>query len=132
MEIVNYSFGDNATTRVSREGERKLILRRTWPFPQATKGMSKVHGFLDSLGVYGPTPFIASMYGAGELCQAFCRYVVVKRRQRRGHLWSFFVFVCARLTTTSLDSALCLVACTCCVPNPRRSLSPTGSAGALF
>lgn len=69
---------------------RKSILHRTRHFPQATKGMSKVHGFLDSLGVYGPTPFIASMYGAGELCQAFCRYVVVKRLRRRGQVWPFF------------------------------------------
>lgn len=30
--------------------------------------------FLNSLGRFGKTPFLYSMYGSGELPQAFCRY----------------------------------------------------------
>ena len=29
--------------------------------------------YMESLGRYGATPFIASLYGFGEFCQAFCR-----------------------------------------------------------
>ena len=36
-------------------------------------GLAATKKFLTSLGRFGPTPFLWSMYGTGELPQAFCR-----------------------------------------------------------
>lgn len=36
-------------------------------------GIKKCKMFLTSLGKYGNTPFLWSMYGCGELPQCFCR-----------------------------------------------------------
>jgi len=44
--------------------------------PQAT-GLQATRKFLSSLGRFGPTPFLWSMYGTGELPQAFCRLCAV-------------------------------------------------------
>lgn len=38
------------------------------------EGLKATHKFLSSLGRFGNTPFLWSMYGAGEMPQAFCRY----------------------------------------------------------
>ncbi len=47
--------------------------------PDATtrRALSATRRFLDSLGRFGNTPFLWSMYGAGELPQAFCRLCAV-------------------------------------------------------
>lgn len=37
------------------------------------KGMENTKRYLESLGRFGKTPFLFSMYGSGELPQAFCR-----------------------------------------------------------
>jgi len=47
------------------------------PTESVTKGLSAVKKFLSSLGRFGPTPFLWSMYGTGELPQAFCRLCAV-------------------------------------------------------
>lgn len=41
------------------------------------EGVRKMQVFLQSIGVHGPTPFIASLYGCGEFPQAFCRLCAV-------------------------------------------------------
>ncbi|XP_068220721.1 rab proteins geranylgeranyltransferase component A 2 [Palaemon carinicauda] len=41
------------------------------------EGLEKTKLFLTSLGRYGTTPFLFSMYGCGELPQAFCRLCAV-------------------------------------------------------
>merc|ERR1719357_818743 len=40
-------------------------------------GLESTQKFLASLGRFGPTPFLWSMYGTGELPQAFCRLCAV-------------------------------------------------------
>jgi len=40
-------------------------------------GLQSLRKFLSSLGRFGPTPFLWSMYGTGELPQAFCRLCAV-------------------------------------------------------
>lgn len=40
------------------------------------EGVSRVKRFLNSLGRFGKTPFLYSMYGSGEIPQAFCRYAL--------------------------------------------------------
>jgi len=40
-------------------------------------GLQATRKFLSSLGRFGPTPFLWSMYGTGELPQAFCRLCAV-------------------------------------------------------
>ena len=40
-------------------------------------GLKSTKKFLSSLGRFGNTPFIHSMYGSGELPQAFCRLCAV-------------------------------------------------------
>ncbi|XP_064112420.1 rab proteins geranylgeranyltransferase component A-like isoform X1 [Macrobrachium nipponense] len=42
-----------------------------------SEGLEKTKLFLTSLGRYGTTPFLFSMYGCGELPQAFCRLCAV-------------------------------------------------------
>eukprot|EP00092_Neocalanus_flemingeri_P074042 GFUD01091503.1.p1 GENE.GFUD01091503.1~~GFUD01091503.1.p1 ORF type:complete len:359 (+),score=119.64 GFUD01091503.1:77-1153(+) len=42
-----------------------------------TTGLQATRKFLSSLGRFGPTPFLWSMYGTGELPQAFCRLCAV-------------------------------------------------------
>ena len=37
------------------------------------QGIQNTKRFLDSLGRFGKTPFLFSMYGSGEITQAFCR-----------------------------------------------------------
>ena len=39
----------------------------------AAEGLQAMRLFLESLGVYAPTPFLVPVYGIGELSQAFCR-----------------------------------------------------------
>lgn len=41
------------------------------------EGLERTKVFLTSLGRYGTTPFLFSMYGSGELPQAFCRLCAV-------------------------------------------------------
>jgi len=41
------------------------------------EGLQATRKFLSSLGRFGPTPFLWSMYGTGELPQAFCRLCAV-------------------------------------------------------
>lgn len=41
------------------------------------EGLRSTHKFLSSLGRFGNTPFLWSMYGSGELPQAFCRLCAV-------------------------------------------------------
>lgn len=43
----------------------------------AGDGLRATKKFLSSLGRFGPTPFLWSMYGTGELPQAFCRLCAV-------------------------------------------------------
>jgi len=44
---------------------------------QVEVGWASTRRFLSSLGRFGPTPFLWSMYGTGELPQAFCRLCAV-------------------------------------------------------
>lgn len=39
-----------------------------------TDGLARMKKFLNSLGRYGNTPFLWTMYGSGEMPQCFCRY----------------------------------------------------------
>lgn len=41
------------------------------PFEQ---GVENTKRFLNSLGRFGKTPFLFSLYGSGDITQAFCRY----------------------------------------------------------
>lgn len=41
------------------------------------EGIQRVKRFLNSLGRFGKTPFLFSMYGSGEIPQAFCRLSAV-------------------------------------------------------
>lgn len=41
------------------------------------EGLQSTRLFLTSLGRYGTSPFLATLYGSGELPQAFCRFVIV-------------------------------------------------------
>lgn len=43
----------------------------------AQEGISRCRKFLTSVGIYGDTPFLYSLYGNGELSQAFCRLSAV-------------------------------------------------------
>lgn len=43
----------------------------------ARQGMARVRGYLRALGRYGSTAFLATLYGSGELPQAFCRLAAV-------------------------------------------------------
>jgi len=47
------------------------------PGVSAEDGLKATKKFLSSLGRFGPTPFLWSMYGTGELPQAFCRLCAV-------------------------------------------------------
>lgn len=47
------------------------------PGVTAQEGLNQTRKFLSSLGRFGPTPFLWSMYGTGELPQAFCRLCAV-------------------------------------------------------
>jgi len=47
------------------------------PGVRAGDGLRATKKFLSSLGRFGPTPFLWSMYGTGELPQAFCRLCAV-------------------------------------------------------
>merc|ERR1711953_766065 len=47
------------------------------PDVSAENGLKATRKFLSSLGRFGPTPFLWSMYGTGELPQAFCRLCAV-------------------------------------------------------
>lgn len=38
-----------------------------------TQGIANTKRFLNSLGRYGKTPFLFSLYGSGDITQAFCR-----------------------------------------------------------
>lgn len=42
-----------------------------------SEGICGTKRFLSSLGRFGKTPFLFSMYGSGETAQAFCRYDVI-------------------------------------------------------
>lgn len=37
------------------------------------EGIKNTKRFLNSLGRFGKTPFLFSMYGSGDITQAFCR-----------------------------------------------------------
>uniref|UniRef100_A0A023G972 Putative gdp dissociation inhibitor n=1 Tax=Amblyomma triste TaxID=251400 RepID=A0A023G972_AMBTT len=50
------------------------MVDETTPTLQALKSVQK---FLESLGRYGNSPFLASLYGSGELPQCFCRLCAV-------------------------------------------------------
>lgn len=43
------------------------------------EGVENTKRFLNSLGRFGKTPFLFSMYGSGEITQAFCRLELVFR-----------------------------------------------------
>jgi len=47
------------------------------PPPAAVDGVRAVCRHLRSLGVYGPTAYLASLYGSSELAQGFCRLCAV-------------------------------------------------------
>lgn len=38
-----------------------------------SEGISNTRRFLNSLGRFGKTPFLFSLYGSGDITQAFCR-----------------------------------------------------------
>ena len=38
-------------------------------------GVENVQKFIRSIGRYGNTPFLWTLYGSGELPQCFCRYI---------------------------------------------------------
>jgi RAB protein geranylgeranyltransferase component A len=41
------------------------------------RNLARCRQYAQSIGVYGPTPFLAALYGAGELAQAYCRMAAV-------------------------------------------------------
>merc|ERR1719348_1488355 len=47
------------------------------PSSSKAEGLESTRKFLSSLGRFGPTPFLWSNYGVGELPQAFCRLCAV-------------------------------------------------------
>lgn len=46
------------------------------PFKQ---GVENTKRFLNSLGRFGKTPFLFSLYGSGDITQAFCRFFTVNK-----------------------------------------------------
>lgn len=65
--------------QLSKNVERYVLhaiamVEGTTPTLQALKSVQK---FLESLGRYGNSPFLASLYGSGELPQCFCRLCAV-------------------------------------------------------
>jgi len=44
---------------------------------KSEEGLNRMRKYLSSVGVYGNTPFICSMYGISEIPQAFCRLCAV-------------------------------------------------------
>ncbi|KAF1762763.1 hypothetical protein GCK72_011026 [Caenorhabditis remanei] len=47
------------------------------PRPTAMSGMLASCEFMDSVGHFGPSPFLFPLYGCGELSQCFCRLAAV-------------------------------------------------------
>uniref|UniRef100_A0A8R1E329 Rab proteins geranylgeranyltransferase component A n=1 Tax=Caenorhabditis japonica TaxID=281687 RepID=A0A8R1E329_CAEJA len=47
------------------------------PRPTAMTGMLASCEFMDSVGHFGPSPFLFPLYGCGELAQCFCRLAAV-------------------------------------------------------
>ncbi|ULT98441.1 hypothetical protein L5515_002956 [Caenorhabditis briggsae] len=47
------------------------------PNPTAMSGMLASCEFMDSVGHFGPSPFLFPLYGCGELSQCFCRLAAV-------------------------------------------------------
>jgi Rab proteins geranylgeranyltransferase component A len=41
------------------------------------RNLARCRQYAQSIGVYGSTPFLAALYGAGELAQAYCRMAAV-------------------------------------------------------
>jgi RAB protein geranylgeranyltransferase component A len=41
------------------------------------EALKQIHKFIDSAGRFGNTPFLFTLYGTGELLQAFCRLCAV-------------------------------------------------------
>eukprot|EP01117_Protostelium_nocturnum_P008990 TRINITY_DN3229_c0_g1_i1.p1 TRINITY_DN3229_c0_g1~~TRINITY_DN3229_c0_g1_i1.p1 ORF type:complete len:607 (+),score=242.03 TRINITY_DN3229_c0_g1_i1:30-1823(+) len=41
------------------------------------EGFDRIHRYINSIGKYGPSPFLAQLYGNSELPQAFCRMCAV-------------------------------------------------------
>ncbi|KAL3188438.1 hypothetical protein MRX96_003417 [Rhipicephalus microplus] len=57
--------------------EKLLNVSRKFNLDLAPKALKSVQKFLESLGRYGNSPFLASLYGSGELPQCFCRLCAV-------------------------------------------------------
>ena len=81
------SFAELAARQRLPESLRDMamyaLLQQTRPLASATDGPSAADGVrgvcrhLKSLGLYGPTAYLATYYGSSELPQAFCRLCAV-------------------------------------------------------
>lgn len=73
-------FVDFLKSRKLTTNLQHIILNAIAGVPAKTStlsGLKATQNFLRSLGRYGNTPFLWSLYGAGELPQAFCRMCAV-------------------------------------------------------
>lgn len=77
-DFKSKSFGEFLTTQKIEGRTRKYIIdtvamaSETTEFSEAVK---QVHKFVRSIGRFGNTPFLWTLYGSGELPQCFCRCV---------------------------------------------------------
>lgn len=46
-----------------------------------TDAMPLIKKFVDSSIRYGPTPFLSTLYGSGEVPQSFCRFVLIEQKK---------------------------------------------------
>ncbi|WKY00301.1 hypothetical protein Q1695_014839 [Nippostrongylus brasiliensis] len=61
----------NATTKEAS------FLKIRVSFDEQCYGLTAVCRFVDSVGRFGPSPFLTSLYGSGEIPQCFCRLCAV-------------------------------------------------------
>lgn len=50
----------------------------------ALEGLEQTKKFLKSVGRFGESPFLYSLYGSGELPQCFCRYFLTLIKPQNG------------------------------------------------
>jgi len=76
----NKTFGDYLKTKNLTANLLHYVchsIAMVQPSETVTMGLKSTRKFLSSLGRFGSTPFLWSMYGTGELPQAFCRLCAV-------------------------------------------------------
>ncbi|CAJ0930019.1 unnamed protein product, partial [Mesorhabditis belari] len=80
-EFADKSFSEFLATVHNLEGSTQRFITDAIailePNPTTLTGLQAVCRFIDSVGVFGPSPFLYPLYGCGELPQCFCRLCAV-------------------------------------------------------